>query len=97
MFTPLSGSAIRSATTALSLVCDGFESQFPQFRAALSVVLQQPLIFVMVGRIENLEEWEEGVYKTVRPAGALPLGGLSQSINWSRERGEEKQVSEKAD
>eukprot|EP01052_Picozoa_sp_SAG31_P032669 SAG31_NODE_3604_length_4078_cov_1.491832_4_plen_189_part_00 len=39
-----------------------------------------------------ISEWSEDVFANVQPAGALPFGGLLQSIGWSRARGEEKQV-----
>ena len=38
-----------------------------------------------------LAQWETGNFDQIRPAGALPLGGLMSAKKWSRKRGEAKQ------
>ena len=38
-----------------------------------------------------LAQWEAGNFDQIRPGGALPFGGLSAAMTWSRKRGEAKQ------
>ena len=38
-----------------------------------------------------LAQWEAGNFDQIRPANALPWGGLMSAIKWSLKRGEAKQ------
>lgn len=39
-----------------------------------------------------LEQWSEDDYARLHPTGTLPFGGLFQTINYSRQVGESKQL-----
>ena len=38
-----------------------------------------------------LAQWEAGNFDKIRPASAMPLGGIMAVVVWSRKRGEAKQ------
>ena len=39
-----------------------------------------------------MSEWSAGDFKSVRPDGPQPLGGLIRILTWSQERAEQKQA-----